>query len=186
MHESVGTYLLSRWGDPVGRIKFDIERLSIQVWKWDAAVTGEGVDIYVTISAANTAPYNGPAAADHRTEFLLGLRPGQDAVASPFAALGLYGRRNGVILGDGHTVPSDGPLWPGTEMMAFLIRQQEAVIPTVQLSDGTHVRFLQALPLHESELLYKRQHGMDALMAHWEQRLVPFWDSERGPDAPMS
>lgn len=185
MYESVGVYLLSRWGDPAGRIRFDLEGLSIQVWKWDDAATGEGVDVYVTIGAAMGAPGNSPGAVGHRAEFLLGLRPGQDAVASAFAALGLYGRRSGVILGDGHTVPSDGPLWPGTEMMAFLVREQEAIIPTVQLSDGSHVHFLQALPLHESELLYKRRHGMDALMAHWEKRLVPFWDSERGPDAPM-
>ncbi|MFC8039448.1 suppressor of fused domain protein [Paenarthrobacter sp. NPDC057355] len=184
MYESVGAYLLSRWDEPAERIRFEVEGLSIQVWKWDAATTGEGVDVYVTVGAAAGASSHSPGTVDHRAEFLLGLRPGQDAVASPFAALGLYGHRNGVTIADGHTVPSDGPLWPGTEMMAFLLREQEAIIPTVQLSDGSHVHFLQAMPLHESELLYKRRHGMDALMAHWKERRVPFWDSERGPDAP--
>lgn len=184
MHDSVEEHLLSRWGDPTRKANFEGEGFSIQVWKWDAAVTGEGVDIYATVGAAS-GPVGDPGTVEHRAEFLLGLRPGQDAVARSFAALALYGGRNGVTVADGHTVPSDGPLWPGTEMMAFLIREQEAIIPTVQLSDGSHVHFLQAVPLHESELLYKRRHGMDALMAHWKERLVPFWDSERGPDTPI-
>ncbi|WP_314324291.1 suppressor of fused domain protein [Paenarthrobacter ilicis] len=183
MHESVGSYLLARWGEPTGRIRYEVDGLSIQVWKWNAEATGEGVDTYVTVGAVS-GPSSEPGRVTHRAEFLLGLRPGQDAVASPFAALALYGRRNGVLVADGHTIPSDGPLWPGTEMMAFLVRNQETVIPSVQLSDGSHVHFLQAIPLYECELLYKRRHGMDALMGHWEERLVPFWDSEREPDVP--
>ena len=110
---------------------------------------------YHTGLSSGTGTFN--RYSSQRAEFLLGLRPGQDAVASPFAALGLYGRRTGVIVAGGHTVPSDGPLWPGLEMIAFQVRDQVAVIPKVQLWDGSHVHFLQAIPLHESELLSHRR-----------------------------
>ena len=94
---------------------------------------------YHTGLSSGTGTFN--RCSSQRAEFLLGLRPGPDAVASPFAARGLYGRRTGVIVAGGHTVPSDGPLWPGLEMIAFQVRDQVAVIPKVQLWDGSHVHF---------------------------------------------
>ncbi|MCT9870840.1 suppressor of fused domain protein [Paenarthrobacter aurescens] len=183
MYESIQDYLLARWGEPTRRAEFEVQGLSVEIWKWAAEVTGEGVDIYVTLGA-KTGHSGGASKAGHRTEFLLGLLPGQDAVASPFAALGLYGQRNGVAVMSGDTVPSAGPLWPGTEMMAFLILDQEEIIPKVQLSDGTHVHFLQAIPMHESELAFRRSRGVDALMGWWENNQVPFWESVRGPSVP--
>ncbi|MGJ3192249.1 suppressor of fused domain protein [Paenarthrobacter sp. FR1] len=183
MRESTQTYLLSRWGKPTRTAEFEGQGLSIEILKWDAEATGEGVDIYVTLGSGG-GPLEDATTAKHRSEFLLGLHPGQDDVVSSFAALGLYERKNGAILKNGDTVPSDGPLWPGTEMMAFLILEQEAIIPKLQLPDGSHVHFLQAIPLHESELVFKRSHGAEALMGWWESNMVPFWDSGRGPAVP--
>ena len=180
---SVQDYLLDRWGDPTRTAKFEVQGLSIEVWKWAAEATGEGVDIYVTVGASEASPHS-VGEHSHRAEFMLGLRPGPDAVASPFAALGLYGQRNGVNVTGGDTVPSDGPLWPGTEMMAFLVLDQEEVLPPIQLVDGCHVHFLQAIPLHESELVFKRSQGMEALMGWWESKQMPFWESVREPEVP--
>ncbi|GAB2733222.1 suppressor of fused domain protein [Arthrobacter bambusae] len=180
---SIQDYLLARWGNPTRTAAFEVQRLSIEIWKWAAEATGEGIDIYVTVGASDATPED-VGEPRYRAEFMLGLHPGPDAVASSFAALGLYGRRNAVTVTSGDSVPSDGPLWPGTDMMAFLILDQEEVLPPVQLPDGSHVHFLQAIPLHESELAFKRSQGAEALMNWWERKQVPFWESGRGPETP--
>lgn len=183
MRETIQAYLLSRWGEPTRKAEFEIHGLFIEIWKWAAEATGEGVDIYVTMGAGDGVS-EGAGGARSRAEFLLGLHPGPDAVASSFAALGLYGQRHGLTVTSGDTVPSEGPLWPGTDMMAFLILEQEEILPRFQLPDGSHVHFLQAIPLHESELAFKRSRGATALMNWWESKQMPFWDSHRGPEVP--
>ncbi|MEZ2391171.1 suppressor of fused domain protein [bacterium RCC_150] len=182
---SIQDYLLARWSHPTRTAEFEGHGLSIEIWKWAAEATGEGVDIYVTVGASDAAPED-VGAPRHRAEFMLGLHPGPDDVAGSFAALGLYVRRNAVTVTSGDTVPSDSPLWPGTDMMAFLVLDQEEVLPPVQLADGSHVHFLQAIPLHESELAFKRSRGAEALMNWWEHKQMPFWESGRGPEIPMT
>ena len=108
-------------------------------------------------------------------------------MASPLAALALYPTRKGVALDHGHTVPADGPLWPGTDMGRFLVlRPIGDVIPPLELPGGLHVDFLQAIPIFESELAYKTEHGPEALLRRWEGSRVPFWDPNRSPEPAFS
>jgi len=116
-------------------------------------------------------------------EYFLGLLPALDAVASPLAALGLYSVRQGVAVGDGDTVPADGPLWPGTDMRRFLVlRPLGDIIAPLELPNGMHVEFMQAIPIFESELAYKARHGARELLDHWQESGVAFWDPGRLPE----
>jgi hypothetical protein len=49
------------------------------------------------------------------------------------------------------------------------------------LADGTHIEFLQALPIFDSEFAFKTDHGAEALLDRWEKSRVPFWDPNRTP-----
>ena len=121
--------------------------------------------------------------SDHRVEFFVGLLPERDDVASPLAGLALYVRREQVAVGHGHTVAADGPLAPGTNMRRFIVmRPRAAFIEPLKLRDGTHVEFLQAIPIFEFELAFKAVYGADALLEHWESVGVPFWDPSRRPE----
>ena len=150
----------------------------MEIYKWDAAANGEGVDLYLTLGAsAEDMPGTEPG---HRVEYLVGLQPGRDDVASPLAALGLYARREGETVDHGHTVPAGGSLWPGTEMSAFLVlRQVGEILPTLTLPDGVHVEFLQAVPVFDSELRFKAARGAEALLQRWQSAGTPFWDPRR-------
>jgi Suppressor of fused protein (SUFU) len=150
----------------------------MEIYKWDAAANGEGVDLYATLgTSAEDMP---GTELGHRVEYFVGLQPGRDDVASPLAALGLFARREGETVDHGHTVPAGGPLWPGTEMRAFLIlRQIGEILPALTLADGVHVEFLQAVPIFDSELRFKSSHGADALLKRWESARTPFWDPRR-------
>lgn len=75
-----------------------------------------------------------------------------DDIASAVAALGLFARRQGEVVDHGHTIPSDGPFWPGTEMSTFLVlRQVGEILEALTLPNRIHVEIPQAVPVFESE-----------------------------------
>jgi Suppressor of fused protein (SUFU) len=179
--QAVRDLYIASWGEPSRRARFDVGEFGIDVLKWSAEVSPEGVALYATVGAS-CRPLEGTDPG-HRIEFFTGLLPEQDGIASSFAALGLYSAREGEALDHGHTVPASRPLWPGCGMRTYLVmRAREGFLPALDLSDGLHVEFLQALPIFESEREYKVQHGPDALIRLWEENRVPFWDPTR-PDS---
>lgn len=168
------------WGGPSRQARFEVGEFNIEVLKWAADANPEGVALYATLGAS-ARPMAGRD-PNHRVEFFLGLVPERDDVASALAALGLYSAREGTALDHGHTVPADEPLWPGTEMRAFLVlRPLSDFLLPLQLPDGLHVDFLQAVPLFDTERAFKAEHGAEALLQRWEREGVPFWDPERAP-----
>lgn len=173
----------AHWGEPSRRAPFEVGELSIEVYKWAADANPEGVALYATIGAS-AWPLAGRD-PNHRVEFFLGLAPERDDVASALAALGLYSAREGVALDHGDTVPADGPLWPGTPMETLLVlrplRDFLPPPPPLELPDGLHVDFLQAVPLFDAEGAFKAEHGAAALLDRWEKAGVPFWNPERAP-----
>lgn len=176
--EAVRDLYRARWGEPARTARFDVGDLGIEILKWDADANPEGVVLYATLGVSGR-----PVAdrdPDHRVEFFVGLVPEQDGIASALAALGLYPAREGVALDHGHTVPADEPLWPGSQMHVFLVvRPRPDFLPALALQRGFHVEFLQAIPVFERELAFKRKHGAEALLRRWEEADVHFWDSER-------
>jgi hypothetical protein len=159
--------------------------MTVDIFMWNAEANPEGVNLYATIGAS-ARPMAGHD-PNHRVEFFVGLLPAKDEIASPLAALALYPTREGVAVDHGHTVPGDGPLWPGTDMRRFMVlRALGDVIPPLELPDGMHVEFLQAIPIFESELAYKSGHSAEALLRRWEESRVRFWDPNRSPEPAFS
>jgi hypothetical protein len=117
--DSVRDLYVARWGPPSRNARFEVDGLEVEVFKWNAEVNPEGVNLYATIGAS-VGPMSGRD-PNHRVEFFVGLLPAKDEIASPLAALALYPTREGVALDHGHTVSADGPLWPGTDMRRFLV-----------------------------------------------------------------
>lgn len=176
--EAVRDLYFARWGKPARTANFCVGEFSVDVYKWSAEATSQQVNLYATVGAS-AQPMVG-LDPNHRAEFFIGLHPAMDQVASPLAALALHGAREGVAVDHGHTVPADTPLWPGTEMHRFLVmRPLSDIISPLTLADGTHIEFLQALPIFDSEFAFKTQYGADALLARWEQSQVAFWDPDR-------
>lgn len=176
--DAVSDVYRARWGDPSRQAAFRTGSDQIEVFKWDAAANGLGGDLYATLGgSAEDMP---GAERGHRVEYLVELKPGRDDIASALAALGLFARREREFVDHGHTVPADGPLWPGTQMSTFLVlRQIGKIVPALELPDGVHVEFLQAVPMFESERRFKVTHGAEALMRRWEATRTPFWDPSR-------
>ena len=183
--EAVREHYVVRWGEPSRTASFKIRDYEIQVLKWGANRTEEGVNLYATLGASSWPMPAWPAG--HLVEYILGFLPAQDEIASPLAALGLYAQREAVTIDHGHTVPAGGPLWPGTEMRTFLVlRQSTEVLPALGLPNHSHVKFLQAVPIFDIERRYKSERGVEALMRLWETKGLRFRDPNRSPEPPTS
>jgi hypothetical protein len=154
----------------------------VEVWKW-AETNPEQVNIYATVGASAHVILG--YANDHRVEFFVGLKPAEDSIARPHAMLAVEAMSQKVEFGHGHSVTFSEPLWKGTEMNAFLvIRPRTQVIQNLALPGGMHVEFLQAIPVYESEVGFKAQHGAEELLRRWQLAGVAFWDPNRPPDPP--
>jgi hypothetical protein len=173
MEETTAGHLTSTFGPPSRSASFRWDTQDVAVYKWESERTGEGVDLYVTDSGAP------PVAAGHVTEFFTGLTPGRDDIAGSLASLHRYQQVHGVLLGHGHTVPSDEPLWPDTMLNSMLIlRQAVSIIPPL-FTGSRHVEFLQVVPVTTPEHEAVHRVGVDAFLADWETRQIQFWDSLR-------
>jgi hypothetical protein len=176
----VRKHYAASWGEPSRQALFRDGRSEVEICKWAPDSNPEGVHLYATVGASIHAMAG--VDPNHRVEFFVGLLPPIDDIASPLAALALYPVREKVLLDHGHTVPSDAPLWLGTAMRRLLVlRPVTPIVSPLALGDGVHVEFLQAVPIFESELEYKSQHGIDALLRVWEESRVRFWDPRRRP-----
>lgn len=169
------------WGDPARKAEFRKGELLVEVEKREPEANPEGVALYATLGGSRH-PVPGRDSS-HRFEFILGLLPERDDVASALAALALYSAREAEPLNHGHTVPADGPLWPGTEMDGFLVvRPISELVPIIE-ADGLHIEILQAIPIFPSERSALRHQSAEEMLGGWQERGVAFWDPERQPQA---
>jgi hypothetical protein len=144
----------------------------VEVLEWSARAETGGVTLYATLSDDAVGP--------SRTEFYIGLLPAVDRAALLLAGLVDYPSTSGEILADGHTVPSDEPLWEPSELSAFLLLERGGSFGPL-VDTESHAHFLMVIPLFEAERRYKVANGADALFDAWRRRLVNFADPFREP-----
>lgn len=173
--KDIAKYYQSLWGKP-SRVKtFYPGGYRIRVHKWSAASTDLGVALYATVGASE-----GRQDTDHRVEFIVGLLPEEDAVMPSLAGLGSFPVAVGPA-NKGDTVTLGGPLWPGTEMRAFLmVPEVREFIPTLLLKEY-HVEFLRAMPIYDSEIELKKQNDAGWLMEELHSQNVRISNPRRPP-----
>jgi hypothetical protein len=131
----------------------------VDVHRWDVESTDEGVTLYGTVGASTRAH------DVHRVEFVIGLLPMEDSVALSLAALATFPVLSGPVT-VGETVTLPDPVIAGSAAHTYLVvPRKESILPQLGLGDGTHVEFLQVLPIHESELELKQRHSAEWLVS---------------------
>jgi Suppressor of fused protein (SUFU) len=50
----------------------------------------------------------------------------------------------------------------------LVLRPLGDIISPLELADGMHVEFMQAIPIFESELACKARHSAEELVEHWQ------------------
>jgi hypothetical protein len=176
MRRAVARHYRSLWGRPARKLTFGGHGVRIQVHHWRAADTDEGVELYAT-AGASAARMDG----QHRVEFILGLTSEVD-VAESLAGLGSFPLLSGEI-DKGDTVTLGGPLWPGSECRAYLIIPEVEDYLSPLVSRRGHVQFLRAMPIFDSEIDLKKEHGAGWLMEELHDQGMRIGDAKRRPVA---
>lgn len=170
----------AHWGEPSRQARFEVGEFDIEVFKWAADANPEGVGLYATVCASSRPMVGGDP--NHRVESFLGLVPERDDVASALAALSLYLAREGVALDPATPTRPMGRCGRERRCKTFLVLHPlRDFLPPLDLPNGLHVDFLQAVPMFDAERAFKSEHGAEALLDRWEKAGVPFWNPERTP-----
>jgi len=181
--EAAAKHYRRRLGPPSREAGFKLSGHEIQVFKWavDHPRNPAGVTIYATLGASTVLAL--ATKPQHRMEFFTGQLPENDDIARPLALLGLHSVMYGTPLDDGHTVSYPEPLWAGTQIHGFLIiRPQSEILPALALPREIHVEFLQAIPVYDSEIAFKKENGVTALLARWEKAGARISNPDRTPN----
>lgn len=177
----VNAHYRGLWGECDESWSFELPNdVVFRVLRWAEGNNPLGVSLYATIGASTHAMCG--VEFGHRVEFVLGLSPDVEEVAESLATLASYPYRRGEALGSGHTVSLARPLWRGARVTSFLLSEQRKmkVVPPLLLSSaGTHVEFLQAIPIFEEEREYVRTARGETLLSRFERMQVRFWDPNR-------
>lgn len=173
LDDAVRAHYRARFGEPSTVRRFDGDA-PLEVWTWDAETFDEGVNLYATVGAS--AGRFGAGCS----ELFVALSP-----AEPGAERALLetARRIGEAqtppqLGDAITLSE--PLWPGTEMRAFLLESAGGAIMDA-LAGHDELSFVQLVPLFPEEHALLTQRGEEALWRLFRETQVPYWDPRRAP-----
>ncbi|WLQ14317.1 suppressor of fused domain protein [Hahella aquimaris] len=168
-------YYHSKYGEASRTAKFiSPDGLEVYVLKWDESQIKEGVTMYVTLGASNLL-----GDSNEGCEFFIGLTPEVDSIANALAEIAIHGNGTKGIPSSGDTTTLAYKLWEGTSARTFMFTDGDEVIPSVKNELGKDIRFIQLVPLFDSELKYKKMHGEGALWERLEKMEMPYWDSIR-------
>lgn len=87
--------------------------------------------------------------------------------------------RTGARLDLGHTVNFGQPWLPGSRCTHGLLSLPYLDGPSLEWMDKPRVRFVWLIPITPEELLYKKQHGLDALEGKFEAARFDYLDPHR-------
>jgi hypothetical protein len=175
------------FGPSSGEKSFDSDGAEITVVRLPAPGADLSHHLYATVGGSR---YPLPGAPDgHRLEFYAELVPDVSNIGRVLAVLAMYPIREGLALGDSHTVDIQRPVSALSLMHQVLLFRpsNEFLSPLVSKVSGIHVDFLQVVPVYESEVSFKQRHGLRALFKLWESAKVEFWNPGRPlPAIPMN
>jgi hypothetical protein len=121
----------------------------------------------------------------HRHEFFVIAREPHDSHVETLAMMAYYHLKN--RLGLGHTLPNGRPWLPGSTLDHFLLSLPYTFGPKLEeLSVGdVEIQVLWALPITESEVRFRHDHGLEALESRFEDCDLEYWDHQRGAVIPQ-
>ena len=171
---TISSYYINKYGNPEREAEFvSPEGKKVKIYKWNEEQTGEGVTMYATIGASENIGNDQSAC-----EFFIGMTPAADNIVQALAEVALHGNGSDKVPSSGDTITLVYDLWEGTKARSFMFSDGEELLSP--MSDGSkNIEFVQLVPLFDSELRYKKEHGEEALWKRFEAKEVPYWDSNR-------
>lgn len=90
--------------------------------------------------------------------------------------LARFPEKNNTYLGYGHTVPNGAnfePITDDTTMGGVVLLQLDEKYSVMKCADGAIIKAYMVVPAYKEEILYKREHGMEALDQLFKKNQLP-------------
>jgi hypothetical protein len=170
----ISEYYFGRFGTPIRQAEFiSPSQKKIEIYKWNDSQTNLGVAVYATVGASGRLGDDCLGC-----EFFLGMLPAVDDIVDSLAEVAMHGNGTTNVPDSGDTITLACPLWPGTEAKSLMFTDGCEIIPPHKFKDK-EIRFIQLVPLFDSELRFKRDHGEEALWRCFKSLGVPYWSPGR-------
>ena len=162
--------------EPVFREMRSRDGHALGVFEWPAGTSRLGVHFYASAGASEY----GPEARDHAVELFVGVKPGDHAVLEGFADMALSVLKSGTVPRHGVFVAGDWKVIKGRDFTGWVLTERlDDLVPQLDLPEGRHVVFLDALPVFWEEAEYRHGNRADDLFEIWEAEEVKSWDLDR-------
>lgn len=162
------------YGEPDRQASFTSpEGRFVDVLKWSPEKTAEEVVMYATCGASCS-----PMQSAQGCEFFVGLASEVDSIVDALAEVALHGSGREGVPEEGDTITLAFSLWQGTDAKSFLFTDGSEILPPMA-AGHRNIRFIQLVPIFESELEFKKARGHEALWDAFESLEVPYWDPFR-------
>ncbi|MCU1555310.1 MAG: hypothetical protein JWM13_2796 [Arthrobacter sp.] len=163
-------------GEPVYHDLHTRAGASIGVFEWPKATNRLGVHFYASAGASN----HGPGARRHAVEVFLGVKHGDAAVLEGFANMAISVLIGGGVPQHGSFISGNWKVIKGRNFTGWVLTERpDDLVPELQLQDGRHVVFLDALPVFPEEAEYRNGNRSEELFETWEEAGVKSWDLDR-------
>lgn len=149
---------------------------SVGVFEWPKGTSRMGVHLYASAGATG----HGSGARQHAVEVFVGVEPGSEAVKEAFANMVLSVLKSNTVPQHGVFVAGNWKVIKGRKFTGWVLTERpDDLIPELQLTNGRHVVFLDALPVFPEEADYRHGNRSDELFGIWEETGVESWDLDR-------
>ena len=157
-----------------------VEGNTAGIFHWAPASSRMGVSLYA--SAGISVP--GPAGRghSHTVEVFTGIKQDSAQVREAFANLitSLVGSPTPHPARHGVFVAGDWEIIDGRKFTGWILTERpDELIPDLQLKDGRHITFLDALPVFPEEADFRHGNRADELLGRWEEWEVESADLDR-------
>jgi hypothetical protein len=160
-----------RWGEP------GMQPPPVSLHEWNAEANLMRIHFYASYGMS-LAALRGSIA--HGVELYSGVASKSDRFRDALVALASNARDSGIILRDTQILDQQKPVIVGLAFTGWIFFDRSPeLLPDLALSNGCHIKFLDAAPLFAQEIEHARSNGVNALFDVWNAEEVEVWNHER-------
>ncbi len=166
--------------EPEFGIMTSTEGTTVGIFRWPKGSSRMGVNFYA--SAGISVPGPAGRSHSHTVEVFCGVNHDSPQMLEAFANLVSnmvcsdtpHPARHGVF------VAGDWEVIEGRRFTGWVLTERaDDLLPDLQLKDGRHITFLDALPVFPEEAEFRYGNRADELLGMWEEWEVKSWDLDR-------
>lgn len=166
---------------PEFRTMTSLEGETAGIFEWPQGSSRMGVHLYA--SAGISVPGQGGRGHPHTVEVFCGIKQDSPEVLEAFANLitSMVGNTSPHPACHGVFVAGDWRVIEGRKFTGWILTERpDFLIPDLELKDGRHITFLDALPVYPEEAEFRHGNRADELLGMWEEWEMQSWDLDRG------